>query len=443
MLGRLFGTDGVRGVANLDLTPELAFSLGRAAVEVLREHSRMKVLIGRDTRISGEMLEAALIAGITSVGGDVWLGGILPTPAVAYLVEELQADVGIMISASHNPFPDNGIKFFSNQGLKLSDTLELAIEKRMQGPFTPALGTEIGRVYKEEGASRRYTDFLVRRNPLDLSDITVVLDCAHGAGFLAAPRVFAECGAKLWVLNDKPDGININVNCGSTHLAASREFVLEQGATVGFAFDGDCDRVLAVDEQGRVVDGDKILAICGSFLKEKGQLRNNTLAATVYSNLGLKEFLAKRDISLVTTKAGDRYVLEAMLQKDLMVGGEQSGHVIFLDYIKTGDGILTALQLLKVMQETKQPLSFLANQVPVYPQQLENVVVKTKEGLQTSAIAEAIEKAEKRLGTEGRIFVRPSGTESLIRVLVEHREEALVKEVVEDVSKVIRCHMGV
>lgn len=445
-MGRLFGTDGVRGVANQDLTPELAFELGRAGATVLsKEKERPVIVLGKDTRISGSMLEAAMVAGITSVGADVILLGVVPTPAVAYLTRKLSADAGVMISASHNPVEDNGIKFFAGTGYKLSDETEDEIEALLNSQdLRRPIGGQVGRVSQATDAVQLYKEFLLSTVDIDLTGLHIALDCANGAASEVAPVVFEELGAKVSVINHQPNGININAQCGSTYPEQIQKLVLETGADLGITLDGDADRVLAVDELGNLVDGDHILAICGLYLLDNNKLANNSVAATVYSNGGLKQVLKEHGGSLVLTAAGDRYVLEAMLEKGLVLGGEQSGHVIFLEHNTTGDGVLTALQLLAVLQAKGQKLSELAKVMPVFPQLLVNVPVANKNGWdQNAQIKAAIMAAEEKFGEQGRIFVRASGTESLIRVMGEHPNQDLLADVVEQVAEVIKQEQGV
>ncbi|MDI9419264.1 MAG: phosphoglucosamine mutase [Firmicutes bacterium] len=440
-MARLFGTDGVRGVANRELTPELALQLGRAGAVVLAEKSgRPKILIGKDTRISGDMLEAALIAGTTSTGADVYLLGVVPTPAVAYLTKLLKADAGIMISASHNPVDDNGIKFFADSGFKLSDATEDRIEELIDSEIDlRPVGADLGRVYRQENALDLYIHFLLSTVALNLSGLHIAVDCANGAASQAAPAVLRKLGARVSVINNEPNGININVDCGSTHIEVLQEYVKQVKADFGFSYDGDADRVLAVDEQGNVINGDQILAICGLHLLAQGRLSQNRIAATVYSNGGLAQAMEQAGGEVVTTAAGDRYVLEAMLEQGLVLGGEQSGHVIFLEHGTTGDGILTTLQLLSVVAQSGRKLSELAQVMPIYPQVLENVRVASKEGWeQNPQIRRAIDGVKAKLGTQGRIFVRASGTEPVIRVMGEHPDEALLTEAVSEVAAVIK-----
>lgn len=455
-MGRWFGTDGVRGVANRDLSPELAFRLGRAGAAVLLKdigHERPRVLIGRDTRVSGPLLEAALVAGITSVGADVVLLGILPTPAVAHLTKALGADAAAMISASHNPVPDNGIKFFASTGFKLLDELEEEIESLLDRPgdFAGATsdglprptGVDIGTVTHYANGAAEYADALTKAVPLELSGLRVVVDCANGAAHEVAPALLRRLGADVIALNDRPDGARINVECGSTHPDLAGEVVRRHGAQVGLAFDGDADRVIAVDEKGNVVNGDHILAVCGLHALKAGRLPKRRIAATVYSNLGLRLAFERAGGSVAITKPGDRYVLEAMLQEGLMLGGEQSGHVLFLEASTTGDGILTGLQLLKVMCETERPLSELTAQMPVLPQELVNVRVRDKGAVASNEnVQRAVQAAEAALGRNGRVLIRPSGTEPLVRIMVEAEDPQQVKELAGRLAGVIQKELG-
>lgn len=450
-VGRMFGTDGVRGVANEGLTPELAFYLGRAFAGSIKQanDTRGPIIIGRDTRKSGTMLEAALVAGITSAGIDVWLVGEVPTPGVAYLIRHCNAVGGVMVSASHNPAPDNGIKFFGADSFKLNDNEENSIEAIVHrltsgdDPLPRPIGGDVGRAVARPDLGEKYGEYLLSTVELDLSGRRVVLDCAHGAAFALAPNVFKALGADVISLHTEPNGVNINVNCGSTHIAALQQAVLEHKADVGFAFDGDADRVIAVDETGAEVDGDHILAFCGRYLIETGRLPHNQVAATVYSNLGLQIALEAAGGSVVTTQAGDRYVLEAMRERGLVLGGEQSGHIIFAEYNTTGDGILTALQVAQVMDKRGKKLSELAAEMKPLPQVLKNVAVQRRDGWETNAsIQEAIRAAEERFEGHGRIFVRPSGTEPVIRVMGEGPEYEQVAQAVEDVCAVIRRELA-
>ncbi|MDI3535210.1 MAG: phosphoglucosamine mutase [Thermosediminibacterales bacterium] len=438
MTERLFGTDGVRGVANKQLTPQLAFELGRAGAYIISGKESSKIVVGRDTRISGDMLEAALAAGICSVGGEVISVGVVPTPAVAYLTRHYGADAGAVISASHNPVEYNGIKFFDSSGFKLSDKIEDKIEKALKGDFPAPTGEKVGRISRVDKALDNYIDFLKSSVDVDFSGMKIALDCANGAVYEAAPRVLQELGADVKVIYNTPDGCNINVNCGSTHPDAIREFTLKEKADVGLAFDGDADRLIPVDEKGNILTGDYVMAICGIFLKQEGKLAKNTVVSTVMSNMGLDFALKKAGCGIEKVKVGDRYVLEEMLQKGYTFGGEQSGHIIFLEHNTTGDGLLTALQLLSIMKKQNKPLSELASIMTVFPQVLVNVRVADKNRLRENKnIQDAIASAEELLGDEGRILVRPSGTEPLIRVMAEGRDKSLLDKIVNNVAYVI------
>ena len=442
-MAKLFGTDGVRGAANKYLTAELAYKLGRAGAYVFFEKTVNKkplIVIGRDTRISGHMLEGALIAGICSVGGDVVKAGIIPTPGVAYLTRELNAVAGIMISASHNSFEDNGIKFFSSTGYKLPDSLEKEIEQLVLGedkmPF-PIAG-ELGSVRELEGACEKYINFAKNTIDTKLKGVKVVVDCANGAAFQTAPRALEELGAEVIVINNQPNGININKNCGSTHPKELTEEVLKHGADMGIAHDGDADRMIAVDEKGKIVDGDQIMVACGLYLKEKGLLKNNALVVTVMSNIGLHLALKQGGITVYQTQVGDRYVLEKMMEMDCSLGGEQSGHVIFLNHNTTGDGLVTALQLLQVMVDTGKPLSQPAARMEIFPQILLNVKVVDKgKAMSDPAFLKRIAEIEETLKGEGRVLVRPSGTEPLVRVMVEGPNDDVIKKMAEELVAMI------
>ncbi|HHV61760.1 MAG TPA: phosphoglucosamine mutase [Firmicutes bacterium] len=444
-MGRLFGTDGVRDVANAGLSPELAFKLGRAGAALLlrKGFERPRMVLGRDTRISGDMLEAALVAGMTSCGAEVLKVGVIPTPGVAFLTRELKAQAGVVISASHNPVEYNGIKFFSSDGFKLLDEDEELIERlvldgQSYDDIPRPTGGQIGTVRTIADAGDLYARYIMRTVEIDLTGYKIVIDCAHGAAYRVAPRVLSELGATVIPINVEPNGVNINVDCGSTHPERAAEAVREHGADVGLAHDGDADRLIAIDENGRVVNGDHIMAICGLERLRNGSLPKRTIVATVYSNLGLVRAFEREGGQVVMARAGDRYVLEEMLRRGVVLGGEQSGHVIFLDYNTTGDGLITALQLLSVMKRTGKRLSELAAVMEIYPQVLVNVRVRNKSGLESnSRIVEAIRAAEERLSREGRIFVRCSGTEPLVRILGEGPEASIVESVVNDVARVI------
>jgi len=429
-MGRLFGTDGIRGVANTELTCELAVKVGKAAAKVLisgLDNRHPKVLIGRDTRISGNMLEGALGAGFCSMGVNVVLLGAVPTPAVAHLVQECGADAGVMISASHNPAEYNGIKIFNGDGFKLSDELEDKIEDMMNSAQlneSPPTGGELGHITSDKQAVHNYIEKLMSTIESDLSGMSIALDCANGSASSTARELFEGLGADIHVLADQPDGVNINLDCGSTHMDMLTEFVIENKCDVGFAFDGDADRCLAVDETGSLIDGDNIMAIISNQFKQDGKLNKNAVVATVMSNMGFFKFASEYGIECVTTKVGDRYVLEEMLKNGYSIGGEQSGHIIFLDHANTGDGQLTAVQLAAILKKTGKPASKLAAIMNVYPQVLINVKVSPegKEKLKTDReIADTIKSVEQELDGDGRVLVRASGTEPLIRVMMEGR----------------------
>ncbi len=446
---RLFGTDGIRGVANqYPMTPELAFRLGKAAAFFFKkDKKRASLAIGRDTRLSGPMLEEALASGISAAGGDVFKLGILPTPAIAYLTKSLRADAGIVVSASHNPYSDNGIKFFSRRGFKLSDDYERKIEellfKKREVPRPTGRG--IGRSYSIIDAQERYISFALKSFPpgLNLRGYKIVVDCAHGATYQVAPQILRELGAELITLYNSPDGTNINENCGSLYPQVVRSEVLKEKADVGISFDGDGDRVIPVDEKGEVVDGDQVMALCAREMIRTKKLLKKTLVATVMSNLGLDLALEKMGGEVLRTPVGDRYVLDKMLRENLNLGGEQSGHIIFLEHNTTGDGIITALQILSIMKKRKKPLSQLTQIMEKLPQVLVNVrIKKKKDPLRVLEIKEEIEKAEKKLSSGGRVLVRPSGTEPLIRVMVEGRERKEIETIAQDISKVILKKLG-
>ncbi len=422
-MGKLFGTDGIRGVANRDLTPELAYRIGRIAAWLLGgNHEQPLFLIGRDTRLSGSMLEGSLTAGINSVGGQVRLLGIVSTPAVAYLTKHLQAVAGVVISASHNPIEDNGLKIFYGNGFKLPDALEEEIEKyyfQESDDLPRPLGSKLGQTFKDGDALEEYIAHLKACSP-SLQGLDLVIDCAHGAACRVAGELLENLGAKVKMLHDEPDGSRINVNCGATDITDLQKEVLNSNASIGLAFDGDADRLIAVDEKGNEVDGDAIMAICAVDMAKKGLLKKNTLVATVMSNGGLDILAEKQGLKVIRTKVGDRYVLEKMVEGGYTLGGEQSGHIIFAEYATTGDGLLTALQLLKIVQENQQTLSELSSHLDRLPQVLVNQKVGTREGWSDNPhIKEAIQKIEQDLGEYGRILVRPSGTEAKIRVMLE------------------------
>jgi phosphoglucosamine mutase len=447
-LSRLFGTDGVRGIANQDLTPELAFRLGRVGAFVLTgQQSGSRFVIGKDTRISGDMLEAAFIAGVLSMGVDVLRLGVISTPGVAYLTRHLRADAGVMISASHNPVEDNGIKFFGGDGFKLLDDVEDEIERLLSADdkLPRPIGPHVGRVYEDEEPARQaYQKFLVSTVEARFDGLHIVLDCANGAASEIAPQVFRQLGARVTELNAQPDGVNINVGCGSTHPHVVQRKVLEAEADLGLAFDGDADRLIAIDSTGQVVDGDFIMAICAKALHHRGELKNDTVVSTVMSNLGFVKAMEELGICTEHTAVGDRYVMEAMRKGQHILGGEQSGHIIFLNYTTTGDGILTAIQLVNTIIESHKPLSELRTVMTRYPQLLENVRVSDKTAWRNNeAIQTVLKAAEATLGDSGRILVRESGTESLVRVMAEGPDERVLEQCVGDIVKVVRHELGV
>lgn len=444
-MGRLFGTDGVRGVANKGLTPNLAFHLGQAGAYVLsKEHPHPRIIIGKDTRISGDMLEAALIAGICSVGADVLRVGVLPTPGIAFLTRTLDVSAGVVISASHNPVQDNGIKFFSSTGYKLPDAIEDEIEGILlseEKPWEVPIGGEVGRVIEIHDAERRYMDFL--KNTVGrLDGLKVVLDTANGAAAHVGPKLLEELGVEVIPICNQPDGVNINAACGSTHPETLQKAVLEHKADLGLANDGDADRLIAVDENGRVVDGDFVMVICALALEAKGKLAENALVVTVMSNLGLHIALKNAGIKVYETQVGDRYVMEELLRTGAKLGGEQSGHIIFLEHNTTGDGLLTALQLLSVIKEQGKSLSALAGQMHRLPQVLINARVQNKEkSMNHPEVIKKVEEVKQILGDNGRILVRPSGTEPLVRVMVEGQDQNQLKILAQSVIDVINQNL--
>lgn len=449
-MGRLFGTDGVRGVANSELTADLAYKLGQAGAYVLTAETKHtpKILVGMDTRISGHMLEAALVAGICSVGAEAICLGIVPTPAVAHLTRQYKADAGVVISASHNPFEFNGIKFFNGNGYKLSD----AIEERIEGIILDnaevlpvPTGGMVGIKSEKRTAINDYLTFLKDTINTDFTGFKIAVDCANGAAYKAAPHVLKELGADLYVINEKPDGININRLCGSTHMEDLQECVLNYSADIGLAFDGDADRVLAVDENGMIIDGDMIMAIVGLELKKNNKLPQNTIVATVMSNLGFDIMAGKNGLKLSKTQVGDRYVLENMLDNGYELGGEQSGHVIFLKHNTTGDGLLTALQLLSVMKSTGKKLSELASVMTILPQVLKNAKVKNENKnsyMNDEVIAKMCRDLEMEFHGEGRVLIRPSGTEPLVRVMIEGKDQDYITKRAIELVKVIETRLG-
>lgn len=447
-MGRLFGTDGIRGIANSFLTCELALKVGRAAGSVLSDGSRRRLLfcVGSDTRISSDMLSFSIASGLCSVGADVIILGVVPTPAVAYLVGKYKADAGIMISASHNPAEYNGIKIFSGDGYKIPDALEEQIESLVLDGEEQALsGTDIGKVTYASNAVKDYVDHLKSTVMNSLEGLNIAVDCANGSASVSAERLFTELGANADILHSRPDGININCDCGSTHIERLREYVLNNKLDAGVAYDGDADRCICVDDRGNIVDGDFILAICAKDMKERGKLAKNTVVGTVMTNMGFGRFCKDNGISFVATKVGDRFVLEEMLQEDYNFGGEQSGHVIFSDFASTGDGQLTSIQLLSLVKRSGSKLSELAEVMKRYPQSIINVEV-SKEGklafYMDPQIKAAIESAKKQFGEAGRIVVRPSGTEPLIRIMTEGEDRALTENVAKSVSEIIKERLG-
>ena len=445
-MGRMFGTDGVRGVANEELTPLLAMQLGQAGAYVLSRENNHKptIMVGCDTRLSGDMLANALMAGACSVGADVVYLGILPTPAVAYLTNKYKVDAGVVISASHNPMEFNGIKFFDGSGYKLPDALEDEIEalikSNMAGISMP-IGTGIGKIKYRTDAREEYINHDIKCVDVDLSGIKMVVDCAEGASSYTAVEAMQQLGATVIPIHNNPDGTNINAGCGSTHMDELRARVMAEKADIGVAFDGDADRFLAVDEKGNKIDGDQIMAIVGKHMKEKGQLKKNTIVATIMSNLGFFKMGEREHIRIDQTRVGDRYVLEHMKEIGANLGGEQSGHVIFLDENTTGDGLLTALHLLQVMVETKKPLSELSQVMTVMPQALENATVpnhKKEAYLDYPEIRDAIDQLEKEFAGNGRVLIRPSGTEPLVRVMIEGSDLEKIKKEAKSLAALIQ-----
>jgi phosphoglucosamine mutase len=449
-MGKLFGTDGIRGEANhypMDIST--ALSIGRAIAHTMKKKGRkFRAVLGKDTRISGDMLESALAAGITATGGEPHLVGVLPTPGIALLTRILQADAGIVISASHNPYRDNGIKIFTASGFKLSDEQEIRIEERVLNPRmdeTTSSAAEIGRPQVVEDAQERYVDFLIKTfpSPSSMKGMKLVLDTANGATFKVAPAVFFELGASVETIHNHPDGLNINDNCGSQHTQDLERRVIESGAAAGLAFDGDGDRLIAVDEKGQRITGDQILIICAKMLKDLGRLKNDLVVSTVMSNLGLRMACKLMGFRYHASKVGDRFVLEDMKRLGAVLGGEESGHMIFLEHQTTGDGILTALQLIAAMLREDKPLSELAGIMAVYPQKLINVAVKQKPDLaDVPEVAEAVKAVENELGDEGRVLIRYSGTENLCRIMVEGPTEAVTESHCTRIAKAVRKALG-
>ena len=445
----LFGTDGIRGLANgQTLTAEIAVDVAVAAAHILVESSsnkgkRPRAIVGQDSRASGEFLEAAVAAGLASAGIDVYRVGVLPTPAIAYLVGESGADLGVMISASHNPMPDNGIKLFSRGGGKLDDSIEAAIEKRMGEPWTRPTGRNVGRITFDDTASARYLNHLATSVTTPLKGLKIVVDCANGASSFVAPIAYEKAGATVVAIHRSPDGWNINENCGSTHLEDLQAAVVKEGADFGIAHDGDADRCLAIDGAGKVVDGDAIMTILAIGFKNRGGLTSNTIVGTVMSNLGFMHAMKDAGISVISTAVGDRYVLEKMIEGDFSLGGEQSGHLIMREFANTGDGILTALQLAQEVVRSGKSLAELASQMQRFPQVLINVSDVKKDKLdESAAIAKAVATAESTLGENGRVLLRASGTEALVRVMVEAASDNLAQDIATSLAAVVKAELG-
>ena len=447
---RLFGTDGIRGVANVEpMTSETALKLGRAAAHVFKTRpGRHRIVIGKDTRLSGYMIESALTSGVCSMGVDVLLVGPMPTPAIAFLARSLRADAGVMISASHNPYEDNGIKFFSREGLKLPDDVEAQIEELVVSGSIDSIrptASEIGKAFRIDDAEGRYIEFVKRSLPkgFDLEGLKVVVDCAHGAAYKVAPHIYRELGADVTVLGDKPDGTNINLNCGAVSPHVLQEAVKADGSALGVAHDGDADRAVFIAEDGRIVDGDQILGALALDLKEQSRLARKTVVTTVMSNLGLERSLSRAGIKLVRTAVGDRYILERMLAEDYNFGGEQSGHIIFLDHNTTGDGLISALQVMALIRRSGKSLSQLAERIPLYPQLLVNVRVRERKDLaQIAPFQQALRSHEASLNGSGRILVRYSGTEPLVRIMVEAEDSGMVQKIAHHLADVLRAEVG-
>jgi len=447
-MGKYFGTDGVRGVANTELTPELAFRLGRFGGYVLTKSSKEKpkVLVGRDTRISGEMLEHALAAGLLSVGAEVMRLGVISTPGVSYLTRVMSAEAGVMISASHNPMADNGIKFFGSDGFKLSDDQEAEIEALLDAEtddLPRPTGGDLGSITDYFEGGQKYLQYLKQTVDEEFDGIHVALDCAHGATSTLATHVFADLDADISSMGASPNGLNINDGVGSTHPEALAKMVKEKGADIGLAFDGDGDRLIAVDEKGNIVDGDQIMYICAKHLKSEGRLKKDTVVSTIMSNMGFYKALESNGMQSVKTAVGDRYVVEEMKKNEYNLGGEQSGHIIFLDYNTTGDGLLSGLQLVNIMKITGKKLSELANEMTIFPQKLVNIRVTDKHAVTDNAVVAAkIAEVEQEMNGNGRVLVRPSGTEPLVRVMVEAVSVEACEDYVERIAAVVREEMG-
>lgn len=449
-MGRLFGTDGVRGVANSELTPELAFKLGKAGAYVLsRDKERPVVIIGKDTRLSGDMLEDALSAGILAVGGNVIKVGVLPTPAIAHLVKIYQADAGVVISASHNPFEYNGIKFFNGEGFKLDDSIENEIEDIILRDIdvnSHITGVMLGRCLEaDDDAEEKYAKFLKSTIDADIKGIKLVLDCANGAAYSVAEKVYSELGADITVIGNEPNGVNINDGCGSTQPEKLQKEVVKQGAFMGLAYDGDADRLIAVDEKGRIIDGDKLICICAKMMKERKQLAGDIVTATVMSNIGFHKYINSMGCSVEVTGVGDRYVLESMLKTGSRIGGEQSGHIIFLNHTTTGDGILSSLQLLQAVLLSGKKASELSDEIEIFPQVLRNARVKNENKsifMDDSEVKEAVAKVEKEIEGSGRLLIRLSGTEPLVRVMLEGQDVEHITQLAESLADILTKRFG-
>ncbi|MDY0234944.1 MAG: phosphoglucosamine mutase [Gudongella sp.] len=448
-MGKLFGTDGVRGVANLELTPELAFKIGRAVGEVLTNKDKGVVVVGKDTRASGDMLEAALTAGLTSIGLSVMQLGIIPTPAVAYLTRKYSAVAGVVISASHNPGEYNGIKIFNSKGLKLADAIEEKIESIILNDEEISerpIKEHIGRVYINENGKRDYIEFLKGTINTDLSGMKIAMDCGNGALFEIGPILLQELGADVETINITPDGMNINKACGSTKPELVQQLVIEIGADLGVAFDGDADRIIAVDETGKIINGDHILAICGRHLKGKGKLYKDKVVGTVMTNIGLDIFLKENGLGIEKTAVGDRYILEKMIEEGYTLGGEQSGHIIFLEHNTTGDGMATALQILEIMKETKSKASDLNSIMSDYPQVLVNARVDNRyktRFMEVPEIKAEVLKLEEMFHGKGRVLIRPSGTEPLVRVMIEGKDQEWINQKAIELANFIESKIGI
>ena len=449
-MGKLFGTDGIRGVANIfPMTPEMVLSIGKATAHVFKEKcgkKKPKFVIGKDTRLSGYMIENALASGIVSVGADVLLVGPMPTPAIAHLTKALNADAGIVLSASHNPAEDNGIKIFSENGHKLSDNVEDEIEKYvLSGKIKTEhiKGDLIGKAHRVDDAKERYIEFAKASvESMSMKGLRAILDCANGAAYNTAPHILSELGVEVVVLNDRPDGLNINLDCGALHPEKMMEVVKEENAHIGIALDGDADRVIVCDENGKSVDGDHIIAICAINMKEKGTLKKNSVVVTIMTNKGFDIAMAKERIKVVKTKVGDRYVVDEMRKKGYVLGGEQSGHIIFSNYTTTGDGMISALQLLRIMKERGKKLSKLAECMTSLPQVLVNVDVKEKKDISKLKVNKNIKDAESKLGEKGRVLVRYSGTQNLCRIMIEGENKREIQKIANDIAKTMKKELG-